>query len=187
MKTLHLLRHAKSSWDDPMLDDVERPLTQRGISDCQLMAPVLMDIGCCFTHIYCSSATRAKQTLKRIGEHQFEPGMGSVISAERLADTHIEKDLYTFQRSELMQFCQALPERVDEITLVGHNPAFTELHNFLSTDNIEHLPTCSYVRIDCMTGAWQNLYAGCGKTQYFITPKMLKQGREIRSFNSLDS
>ncbi|QDP01858.1 SixA phosphatase family protein [Thalassotalea sp. PS06] len=182
MKILHLVRHAKSSWENSGLDDIERPLNERGQGDCQLMAPVLMDIGCCFSNVYCSNASRAKQTLQRISEHQFEPGMERIISAEQLADTTLERDLYTFNWSEVLDFCQALPENLSEVTLVGHNPAFTELQNYLSIDQIEHLPTCAYVRLECAVNNWLDLTASCARTRYFITPKMLKQGREIRPF-----
>ncbi|TLU61604.1 phosphoglycerate mutase [Thalassotalea litorea] len=182
MKTLHLLRHAKSSWDDPELTDLRRPLNQRGVNDCQLMAPVLMDVGCCFDSIYCSNATRAKQTLKRISEHQFEPGMSRMISAEKLADTLITEELYCFDWTKILAFCQALPQNLAQVTLVGHNPAFTELQNYLSVDPIDHLPTCSYVRLECSIHQWLDLSSGCARTQYVITPKMLKKGEGIQGY-----
>ncbi|TKB45079.1 SixA phosphatase family protein [Thalassotalea mangrovi] len=182
MKTLHLLRHAKSSWDDPHLDDQQRPLNQRGIDDCQLMAPALMGVGCCFEHAYCSTAIRAKRTLQLISEHHFEPGMERLISASQLASVSIDSSLYTFDWGEALDYCQALPETIDQALLVGHNPAFTELHDYLSTEHIEHLPTCAYVRLECAVNDWQELTRNCARTRYFITPKMLKQGLEISPY-----
>lgn len=66
MKRLHLIRHAKSSWSSGSLADIDRPLNQRGLKSCVLMAPQIVKAGCSFEHVFCSPAVRAQSTLENL-------------------------------------------------------------------------------------------------------------------------
>ena len=69
MKTLHLIRHAKSSWENPHLGDLERPLNSRGLRSCPLMAPHILASGCSFKNVYSSPALRARKTIELIAHN----------------------------------------------------------------------------------------------------------------------
>ena len=165
MKILHLIRHGKSSWNDPKLTDIDRPLKKRGIKACNIMAHPIVVAGCDFKSIYCSPAIRAQQTIAGI--------------SKALDDTLVwqtEQHLYTFSFNELLSFCQTLDDELDDVVLIGHNPGFTDMCNFLADDYIDNLPTCGYAQLRCDIGSWTELKQECGILVEFITPKGLKEG-----------
>ena len=122
MKNLYLLRHAKSSWDDPSLSDAERPLNGRGRRDAPRMGAALgARLPPMTFHV--SPAERAQQTF------------GALQQSWAGLEVHhgiTEPTLYTFDYREVLRWIAAQPDDTDSLALVGHNPAFTELVNFLS-------------------------------------------------------
>ena len=112
MRRLWLLRHAKSSWDDPSLDDHERPLAPRGERDAAAMAAYLRRAEVRPDLVLCSSAVRARDTLTGV-----LPGLGPDL---RIV---VERGLYTFEHRRLADALAAATDRADAILLVGHNPA----------------------------------------------------------------
>ena len=164
MKIIHLIRHAKSSWDQPGLRDVSRPLKARGRRDCRLMAPALVELGWHGQQVYCSQATRARQTIQ--GIHEALPAGGF--------DWQVDDDLYTFSSAVLLRWLRGQDEAVNELTLVGHNPAFTDLIDQLADTLFHHLPTCAYVRLDARVARWEELHSSCAELRHFLKPKMLK-------------
>ena len=120
MKTLHFIRHAKSSWSDSTLKDEHRPIKKRGISDCQLMSPIIQSQQLAFDRIYSSPATRAQMTIEAL--LSFKDSSAHWITDE---------ELYTFSAQSLMEWWQNRNDTFNHITQVGHNPAMTDL--------IEHL------------------------------------------------
>jgi phosphohistidine phosphatase len=164
MKTIHFIRHAKSSWEDSRLSDLRRPLSPRGQGDCRLMAPVIWELGWRGQEVHCSPATRAQQTISRLVDAL--PG--------RALDWHTDQALYTFSGSTIMRWLTALSDDLYEVTLVGHNPAFTEVIDQLAITHFNHLPTCGYVRLDTTVSSWSALRAGCAELSHFLKPKMLK-------------
>ena len=161
MKVLHLIRHAKSSWSDPSLDDHDRPLKQRGIEACQIIGQKLMQEGCRFEHIYCSSALRAQQTIKYI--------LGCISDKE--GEWKTDSDLYTFSPSQLWRWIHSIPDTEESVLIVGHNPAFTEFINDVANASIINLPTCGYVRL-MIPCNWQDLHSGNAKIEKILLPKM---------------
>ncbi|HYU93498.1 MAG TPA: histidine phosphatase family protein, partial [Actinomycetota bacterium] len=115
-RRLFLLRHAKSSWDDPSIDDHDRPLAPRGrraaarIADYATKTRIRPDL------ILCSSAMRARQTLERIA-----PSLG------RDAEIHIERSLYGASQDRLLERLHAIPDEVDSVMMIGHNPGVQDL------------------------------------------------------------
>jgi phosphohistidine phosphatase len=115
-KTLYLLRHAKSSWDDPALSDHDRPLSSRGRRASGVIADYLRREAIAPDLVLCSSSTRTRETLERISA-----GIKAKIAVE------IEDGLYAASSSDLLAMLNAVEPRVDSVLLIGHNPAIQEL------------------------------------------------------------
>jgi phosphohistidine phosphatase len=111
-KQLFVLRHAKSSWDDPGLDDHERPLAQRGRRAVKVLAEHLQKQGIKPGQVLCSPARRTVETLEGVG-----------LDGEAL----IEGKLYTATGSEIIERLRQIPEEVDSVMVIGHNPAMQML------------------------------------------------------------
>lgn len=166
MKKLHLIRHAKSSWGDPTLADIERPLNKRGIKTCRFMAQYIYEAGCPFKNVFCSPAVRAQSTIQLIDE--------------ALPDIDInwktEKDLYGCGMEDLLQWCQALNDSMSEILIIGHNPTFTDFCNYLSKSHISNIPTCGYVQLTVTENCnWQQLKNGSAELSTFLQPKEMME------------
>ena len=111
-KQLFVLRHAKSSWDDPGLDDRERPLAPRGRRAVKVLANHMRDRGINPAQVLCSPARRTRETLEGIG-----------LDGAPL----IEGALYTATCSEIIERLRQVPEDVGSVMVVGHNPAMQML------------------------------------------------------------
>ncbi len=162
MKQLFLLRHAKSSWKDPQLKDIDRPLNGRGVRACAVMAAHI--VGPHFSPVYCSPALRARSTIEG-------------VAAAQLADDvvwQIEDALYTFDAADLLHFCRELDDQHTRAVIVGHNPALTDFCNDLAAAGIDNIPTCGYVAIELAIDHWRDLSNGCGTLQAFLYPKLYK-------------
>lgn len=143
MKTLYLLRHAKSSWEFEDLSDHDRPLNNRGRHDAPLMGRELASHEITLDLIVTSSAVRALTTA-------------SLVAKELEYDTEnivINEAIYEAGKEELLTIIRQMPDTVNNLMLVGHNPDITELANFLSPEHIANLPTAAVVglRFNCLT------------------------------------
>lgn len=163
MKTLHLLRHAKSSWDHPGLPDKERPLNDRGIQSCALVGPAIYKSGYDFAHVFCSAGKRAQETI-----HYISDALQDISFIWQ-----VEEDLYTFSYHALLDWCREIDDSLDEVMLVGHNPAITELCSELANRYVDDVPTCAYVKIQNDVDSWKDLGRNSGVITEFITPKMI--------------
>ena len=163
MKTLHLLRHAKSSWDHPGLPDKERPLNERGVRACALVGPAILKSGYDFAAVYCSAGRRARETIELISEAVTETSITWAV----------EEALYTFSAGDLLEWCHEIDDSLDEVMIVGHNPALTELCTRLSGRYADHIPTCAYVKIENPVDSWRELGDSKGTITEFITPKAI--------------
>lgn len=162
MKTLHLIRHAKSSWQDTGLEDAERPLKKRGLRDARLMASALWEAGWRGGSVFCSTARRARETLQVLVDE---------LSEGRFAVTH-DIELYTFDYNDLIDWLAARQE--DELTLVGHNPALHGLVEWYTNESLQRFPTCAYARLRFDRDHWRECGRGDARIEAFLTPKMLK-------------
>jgi phosphohistidine phosphatase len=113
--TLHLLRHAKSSWDDPSLADHDRPLAGRGRRDGKRIAEHMRRSGIEPELVLCSTAARTRETLALV-----EPALGSPT-------VELEDDLYGASSDELLARVRRLPAGVESALVIGHNPGLHEL------------------------------------------------------------
>jgi len=163
MKTLLLLRHAKSSWDDVSVRDFERPLADRGKRDAPRMGEELKLRAPLPDLIISSPAARARQTAQAV--------IGSGGLTARL---EFNESIYGATSAELMRLIGRLPDSVDCALMVGHNPGFEELVSRL-TDSDERMPTAALACIEFQIDHWKDLEDKSGKLIWLLTPKKLKQ------------
>ncbi|MDQ1269229.1 MAG: phosphohistidine phosphatase [Thermodesulfobacteriota bacterium] len=165
MKTLHLIRHAKSSWKDASLADIDRPLSPRGIRACAVMAPEIAKAGCDFSNVFTSPAARARETIERIAG-----------SLKKISFTWtVAEKLYTFNAHDLLEFCRDdLPANIEQAVIVGHNPAFHDFCNRVGDTTIEKLPTCAYARLELDADSWTDIGLRRMQLTAFLTPKMFR-------------
>ncbi|MCX8056870.1 MAG: histidine phosphatase family protein [Ignavibacteria bacterium] len=164
MKNLLIIRHAKSSWDNPDLTDFERPLNQRGIEDAKLMSSVLKHHNLKFEKIFCSTANRAKMTIE-------------IFEKESAIEKNIIQyvdELYNASRKDLLNFLKQINNSLTSIGIVGHNPGLTDLTHYLLDDFDSELPTCSLVLIELTIDNWSELHSGMGQLKFFEYPKKYK-------------
>ena len=161
MKTLYLLRHAKSSWDDPDLKDFERPLNDRGNSDVPLIAQRFTEQHKAVTCIICSPAVRAKTTAKLFAEQVNFP----------IADIVSNPELYFAGTGMLLKAASQADENCESLLLVGHNPAITEFANAMSDADIDNIPTCGLVELSVPIEQWSDIQLGSAELVSFDFPK----------------
>jgi len=166
MKFLYLLRHAKSSWNDPDLNDHDRPLSKRGQQAAKTMAKYLSRAETKPDLVICSTATRAKQTLDPI------------VKAVNPSEIIFERKIFLGAQQELWEQLWSIPKGTKSVLLIGHNPA---LQNFAlelaQTENPlpfagNKFPTGAMARFR-FRGAWKALEPHAAELISFITPKTI--------------
>ncbi|QHL88574.1 histidine phosphatase family protein [Nibribacter ruber] len=162
MKTLYLLRHAKSSWKFEDLSDHDRPLAKRGRSDAPLIGQELSERKIKLDLMISSSAVRALSTATIVAkEIDYDP--------EKIS---VEEELYRIDATSLLHFIQALPDEYDQVMLVGHNPTLTELINMLVPDKgIANLPTAGVAGISFDCSYWGEASTDNTKLLFIDIPK----------------
>ncbi len=159
MRKLVLIRHAKSSWKFPELDDHERPLNKRGERDSLSMARHIADKET-LDVLYSSTAVRALDFAQQISEFAY-------------VDLIPDLSFYTFDVDELIEILKHLPDSAQRVAVVGHNPAISHAINRLTTKEIIKVPTAAIATMNSDIESWADLYSGCFDLEYFDTPKML--------------
>jgi phosphohistidine phosphatase len=161
MKTLYLIRHAKSSWDDSTQTDFERTLNERGEHDAPLMGKRLHDKNIIADLIISSPATRAFTTAELFAAQLNYP------TAEIKSDARI----YEATMRDLTDVVREIEDINDTILLFGHNPGITSFSNLLSDQHIGGMPTCSVVGLELNIFSWKELERHCGKLIMYEYPK----------------
>jgi phosphohistidine phosphatase len=165
---LYLLRHAKSSWDDPALADHDRPLAKRGRRAAKLIATHIRDEGIAPDLVLCSSSRRTRETLERIER-----------ALPRDTTTEIEEELYGATAEHLLGRLRELPGEVESALLIGHNPALQTLALDLAArgEGLELLrakfPTAALATVELPGGAWAELNPGDGELVAYVRPRDL--------------
>lgn len=147
MKTLLLMRHAKSSWGNPGLSDHERPLNKRGELACRLMGSFLNEQNLIPDKIICSTAVRAKKTVE-----------GLIETLPFANDIDYTRNLYHADVDTMLEQLQALPDNIEIAMLVGHNPGMDEFLDFIC-DEQDHMPTAAVAKIEFDISNWHKLRA----------------------------
>lgn len=158
MKHLFLARHAKSSWEDSSIADHDRPLNQRGLRDAATQAKAINKHPTRAELVISSSAVRAV-------------GYAEQIAKASAIELQINPDLYTFNLRELAHIVGQLPNNIDRILLVGHNPAIHQLYNQLCNHPLSKFPTAAVAHISINTDDWRNIEYLVGTLQWLCTPK----------------
>jgi phosphohistidine phosphatase len=160
MKTLFLIRHAKSSWNEPDLKDEERPLNDRGNSDAPMVAQRMAKSWPVPDKIICSQALRAWETATIMSEFWWK---------QRAIE--IDGRLYGSSASSTLEIIARIPPEVNSLALVFHNPTITYLSNVLSSLSIPHVPTCGIVMLRPRVESWEELEPGTCELLDFDYPK----------------
>ncbi len=172
MRTLYLLRHAKSSWDDPTLGDHERPLATRGVGATPYIADHMRDARIAPDVLLCSSARRTRETLDLLGD---------AIPAD--CEVHIEDGLYGASADALLDRLRALPDTTHRAMLIGHNPALQRLAWLLAHSGAKlsrlnrKFPTAALATLEAPIDGWSDLSRGSAELTGFVRPKDLRAPR----------
>lgn len=161
MKTLYIIRHAKSSWDDPSLDDFSRPLNERGEKDAPRMGKRLKEKAITADLMISSPAKRALKTCKAIAKILEYP-------KEKILE---EKRLYHASDAHILSILKTVKEPHDVIMIFGHNPGLTEFANSLLNQTIMNIPTAGVVAGKLDIETWKEIKFGCGQLLFFDFPK----------------
>ncbi|USU03697.1 histidine phosphatase family protein [Sphingomonadaceae bacterium OTU29MARTA1] len=170
MKTLTLLRHAKSGWDDPVTRDFDRPLNAKGKRAAQTVGRNLRDLGLEFDHIVASPAIRVGETLDAV-----VAGYG-----RKLAPVW-ERRIYLASAATLLDVVHELPADADRVLLVGHNPGLEDLVLMLvpeAADGLrtlveEKYPTATMAEMTLAITGWDDAAAGRATLTRYIRPRDL--------------
>ncbi|MDY6790602.1 MAG: histidine phosphatase family protein [Thermodesulfobacteriota bacterium] len=161
MKTLYLVRHAKSSWKYPHLDDFERPLNKRGRKSAPLMGKILKKLKVAPDLVISSPANRAAMTARIIADKIKYP----------LDKIRYSEAIYHVSANALIHFIKQMDDAVNKVMVVGHNPALTDLANYFGGRSISNIPTCGIFCVDLDISLWAKISAHCGKLKFFEFPK----------------
>ncbi|WP_129791649.1 histidine phosphatase family protein [Sphingosinicella sp. CPCC 101087] len=169
MKTLTLLRHAKSGWDDPALRDFDRPLNKRGRRAARTIGREMRARGLAFDAIVASPAARVVETLADVAH-----GYGGPI------DPEFDPRVYLASAATLLELVREANDSADRLLLVGHNPGLemlalllteAEPSNGLRRDLAEKYPTATLAEIALPVDHWNEVEAGSGRLSRFIRPR----------------
>lgn len=161
MRTLYLLRHAKSSWKDDSLRDFDRPLKRRGREAAEQIGQLLAGEKLEDLLVISSPAVRARETTKLVLE-----------SARLNLEPRFDERIYEADVRTLLEVVTSIPDKAAVAMLVGHNPGFENLLTYLTTDD-RHMPTAALAKIEFEVGSWSEVLAGSGRLESFVTPKEL--------------
>jgi len=170
MLTLSILRHAKSSWGDASLRDIDRPLNERGKRQAQRLGSWLEENAIAPDLIICSTAKRARQTLKKVqGNRQSD------------AELIVENRLYLASPSTIISLLADNGADRSHIMIIGHNPGLHMLAHMLANtgdkDDLallgEKYPTGTFCSLGLKTDSWKKIGKSTGKLIYLATPKQL--------------
>jgi phosphohistidine phosphatase len=168
MKRLYLLRHAKSSWKDATLADHDRPLAGRGRRASEAIARQLSDRSIEPKLVLCSTARRARETLDRIA-----PALGTPT-------VKIEPDLYVADARGLLERLRGLPDAIESVMLIGHNPAMQELAVDLArpspaaSELAAKYPTAALAVLTFTASTWRRLGHGTAELVELVKPRDLE-------------
>jgi phosphohistidine phosphatase len=161
MKRAWILRHAKSSWDDPSLADHERPLAPRGRKAAKRMGRWLAVRDVHPDLVLCSTAVRARATLDLVG------------IGLRVPTVEIEEALYHASAATLLERLAMLPPAIESVLLIGHNPGLHALVCLLAPPGPGGFPTGALADLRLAIDTWQALDRGCARLESLVLPRAL--------------
>lgn len=168
MKTLTLLRHAKSSWDDPVQRDFDRPLNRRGRKAARTIGREMRAQGLRFDKVLASPAARVSETLADVAEGYGEP-----------IEPDYDKRVYLASAEALLELIHATEDSASSLLIVGHNPGLENLalklaqQGALRSELLIKYPTATLAEISLPVEHWSDVREGIGKIARFIRPRDL--------------
>lgn len=162
MKTLLLLRHAKSSWDDAAARDFDRPLNKRGTKAAPLIGRYMRKRRVKPDEVISSPAVRARQTAELVVE---AAGIG--------AEIRYDERIYEASTDDLMSVVAEIEDEVETVLLIGHNLAIEQFLERL-TGEVHHMPTAALARISLKPEGWGEVRDRAGKLDWIVKPKELE-------------
>lgn len=164
MKTLILMRHAKSSWNDAGLSDFERILNKRGRQDAPIMGQQLAKRALKIDKIICSSAQRTLETAR-------------AVAKELDYSSQIQTDIkiYAASTQSLFYIAQSLNDAWQTVLLIGHNPSMHWLSEQLSPNTIHEMPTAKMIGFQCPIEHWADLQTGQNQLIFEDYPRLHRE------------
>ena len=171
MKTLYILRHAKSSWEDPALVDFDRPLNDRGVHAASFMGELIAQHGYTPEILLCSPAHRARHTAQII-----------ISEAGIVAPIVFDDRIYEASPTALKQVISEVDDSISSIMIIGHNPGMEGLVRSLTGD-IQAMPTAALAVVDVSIERWTAIHNGDGILQAVYRPReeLAKKNNAFRS------
>ena len=159
MREIYFIRHAKSSWNNPSLSDIDRPLNGRGKRDAPFMADQLSKRLSHVDIILSSPAKRARKTAKEFRK--------AIVHHNYL----ILDEIYHAWPDSLIRTVKRLDDTINTALIFGHNPGFTSVYNQFSEEGLYNLPTCGIFSLKC-SSSWADLDESNTKVDFLLYPKM---------------
>jgi phosphohistidine phosphatase len=161
MKTLLLIRHAKSDWADPSLEDIDRPLNGRGKKDAPEMAKRLVEKKIAIEAFVSSPAKRAKSTAKKFAK----------VYKQDKDDIILVEELYAAPSSAFFDVVSKLKDKFDTVALFSHNPGITDFANQLTDARIDNIPTSGVFAVKVDAKSWSEFRDAKKEFLFFDYPK----------------
>ena len=173
-RDLHLIRHAKSSWDEPDLHDHDRPLNTRGTRAARVMGQAMSERISDTPKFFVSSALRARDTFTGLSD-----GWPTPVQATVEDSVLVQSALYTFSWRTLSDWLSQCDDALDNVALIGHNPAMTELINYLCPSlKLDNLPTAGWVWLRFETSSWSEAVVTAGRADLIMSLRPKEVMRE---------
>lgn len=165
MKTVYLIRHAKSSWDDPDLSDLQRPLNERGKRDAPRMGQRLRKKDLRPDLVLSSPAKRTRSTAKRICKEIGFPK----------DNIRTDRRLYHADEEGILTVIREVKDKHDLIFIFGHNPGLTDFVNTIAQEDanqfIDNVPTCGVAAFTFDVDSWNDIKWKTGRMIFYDFPK----------------
>ena len=162
MKNLFLLRHAKSSWDNAVLADFDRPLSKRGISNAIQLSEYIQKYSISFDLVLSSPSERTQSTLDLV-----------LSSLDPIPTATLKESIYHASASSLSQLIKEQDDEIKNLLVIGHNPGLHILTETLTNEYIVKFPTCAFAKITNFNH-WKDIDAAILNLESLITPKELR-------------
>ncbi len=162
MKTLTILRHAKSSWDSAEVSDHDRELNNRGLRDREIIASAMQEKGIRPDIILCSTAARARKTVASVVKDE---GIG-------VQDIVFSSKLYLADPTAICGEIASVSDQYEHILVCGHNPGLTDFVNAHTDLTIDELPTGGLVSAQFNIESWSEIFVAKGNVVCHLWPKL---------------
>lgn len=163
MKRIFFVRHAKSSWEDASLPDYKRTLLDIGVERTKKVIDFLKNNEVHPDVILCSHAVRAQKTAELLAN-------GLQIDRNCI---RVHTEIYETNIPDILSILYALPEHVNDVMIVGHNPTITEMASYFSDKRLVDFSTSAVFGVEMETGEWTEIHTAKRNSLFYINPKML--------------